>query len=119
MTVLPLVIPKRIRKKKQSVSDTNPVRGGPSLLLLGGLLGSLGDWKLRQKIKASGPRNGLTLATLLSLLDGLDDANGNSLPHITNGETTERRVLIVGLDTHGLAGDKLGNAGITGLDELG
>ena len=60
-----------------------------------------------------------TLATLLSLLDGLDDTDSNGLPHITDGETTERWVLVVALDTHGLAGDKLGNTGITRLDELG
>jgi hypothetical protein len=73
-----------------------------SLLLLGGLLGSLGD-----------------LATLLSLLDGLDDTNSNGLPHITDGEPTERGVLVIALDTHGLAGDELGNASVTRLDELG
>jgi hypothetical protein len=42
----------------------------------------------------------LTLASsLLSLLDGLDDTDGNSLPHVTNGETTKRRVFIVGFNT--------------------
>jgi len=87
---------------RKGVSDTSLVRGGADLLLLGGLLRSLGD-----------------LATLLCLVDGLNDTDGNGLPHITDGETTERRVLIVGLNTHGLAGDKLGNARITGLDELG
>ena len=61
----------------------------------------------------------LTLATLLGLLDGLDNANGNGLPHIADSETTEGRVLIVGLDTHGLARDELSNASIAGLDELG
>ena len=61
----------------------------------------------------------LTLAALLSLIDGLDDTDGNGLPHITDGETTERRVLVVGLNTHGFARDELGNASITRLDELG
>jgi hypothetical protein len=60
-----------------------------------------------------------TLATLLGLLDRLDDTDGNGLPHITNGETTERRILVVALNAHGLAGNKLGNASITRLDELG
>jgi len=45
------------------------------------------------------PGKGPTLATrLLSLVDGLDDTDGNGLSHITDGETTERRVLIVGLN---------------------
>ena len=62
----------------------------------------------------------LTLsARLVGLIDGLDDADGNRLPHVTDGETTKRGVLVVGLDTHGLARDKLGNAGIARLDELG
>ena len=62
----------------------------------------------------------LTLATrLVGLIDGLDDTNGNRLPHVTDGETTEGRVLVVGLDTHRLARDELGDAGITRLDELG
>ena len=64
-------------------------------------------------------RRVLTLATLLRLLDGLNNTDSNGLPHITDGETTEGRVLVVTLNTHGLAGDKLGNASITGLDELG
>lgn len=56
---------------------------------------------------------------LVSLVDGLDDTNGNGLPHVTDGETTEWWVFVIGLDTHWLAWDKLGNAGITRLDELG
>jgi hypothetical protein len=36
---------------------------------------------------------------LLSLVDAFDDADGNSLSHVTDGETTKRRVLIVGLNT--------------------
>ena len=62
----------------------------------------------------------LTLATgLVGLLDGLDDTDGDRLPHVTDGETTKRGVLVVGLHAHGLAGNKLGNASITRLDELG
>lgn len=62
----------------------------------------------------------LTLSTgLVSLLDGLDDTDGNGLPHVTDGETTERRVLSVGLNTHGLAGDELDDDGVARLDELG
>ena len=41
------------------------------------------------------------------------------MPHVTDGETTERGVLVVGLNTHGLAGNKLSNASITRLDGLG
>lgn len=49
----------------------------------------------------------------------LDDTDGNGLPHVTDGETTKRRILVVGLNTHGLARDELDNARITRLDELG
>ncbi len=44
-------------------------------------------------------QNSLTLASaLLGLVDGLDDSDGNGLPHVTDGETTERRVLVVRLN---------------------
>ena len=56
---------------------------------------------------------------LVGLVNALDDTDGDGLPHVTDSETTERWVFVVGLDTHGLAWDKLGNASITGLDELG
>jgi len=73
------------------------------LFLLGSLLSGLGD-----------------LSTLaIGLLDGLDDTDGNGLPHVTDGESTKRRILIVGLNTHRLAWDKLHDGGITRLDELG
>lgn len=73
------------------------------LLLLGSLLSGLGDLATR----------------LVSLVNRLDDADGNSLPHVTDSEATERRIFIVGLNTHGLRGNKLDNASITRLDELG
>jgi len=73
------------------------------LLLLDRLLRSLGDLASR----------------LVGLVDGLDDTDGNGLPHVADGETTERRVLVVGLDTHWLGGHKLDNARVTRLDELG
>ena len=38
-------------------------------------------------------------ATLLSLLNRFDDADGNSLSHVTDSETTKRRVLVVGFNT--------------------
>ena len=74
-----------------------------SLLLLGGLLSGLGD----------------LAGALLGLLDRLDDTDGDGLPHVTDGETTEWWVGVVLLNTHGLRGDELGNAGVAGLDELG
>ena len=37
-------------------------------------------------------------AGLLRLVDALDDTDGNGLPHVTDGETTERRVLVVRLN---------------------
>ena len=55
---------------------------------------------------------------LVSLDDRLDDTDSNSLPHITNGETTKGRVLVVRLNTHRLRRNQLGNASITSLDEL-
>ena len=62
----------------------------------------------------------LTLATrLLSLVDGLDDTDSDGLTHVTDGEATKRRVLVVGLNTHWLARDELDNACIAGLDKLG
>ena len=57
--------------------------------------------------------------TLSTLLHQLDDTNGNCLPHITDGETTKRRILVVALDTHRFAGYKLSYTSITRLDELG
>ena len=39
--------------------------------------------------------------------------------NIPDGETTERRVVSEGLNTHGLGGNHLDNGGVTRLDELG
>ena len=70
-------------------------------------------WTLRK-------RDQLTLATrLVGLVDALDDTDSNGLPHVTDGETTKRGVLVVRLHAHGLAGHELGNASIARLDELG
>ena len=61
-----------------------------------------------------------TLSTgLVGLVNGLDDTDSDGLPHVTDGETTERGVLVVRLNTHGLAGNKLSNASITRLNGLG
>lgn len=56
---------------------------------------------------------------LVGLVDGLDDTDSNGLPHVTDGETTKWWVFVVGLNTHWLAWNKLGNAGVARLDELG
>ena len=62
----------------------------------------------------------LTLATgLVGLVNGLDDTDSDSLPHVTDGETTKRWVGIVLLNAHGLAGHKLDDASITRLNEFG
>ena len=74
-----------------------------SRLLLTSLDSSLGD---------------LALA-LVDLLDGLDDTDGDGLTHVTDGESTKRRIIGEGLNAHGLAGNHLDDSGITRLDELG
>ena len=72
-------------------------------LLLAGLFGGFGD---------------LASASFL-LGDGLDDTDGDRLPHVTDGEATERRVVGESLDRHGLGGSHLHNGGIAVLDALG
>ena len=49
----------------------------------------------------------------------LDDAHGDGLPHVPDGEPAEGRELGEGLDTHGLGGDQLHDGGVSGLDEFG
>ena len=73
------------------------------LLLLSGLLGGLGD---------------LAGAGIL-LGNGLNDADGDRLPHVTDGEATERRVVGESLHGHGLGGSHLDDGGITVLHALG
>jgi len=84
----------------------NPVHSpevGDSLLLLGSLLGRLGN-----------------LSTFaVGLLDRLDDTDGNGLPHVSDSESSQRCVLGVSLDTHGLGRDELHHRGVTRLDKLG
>jgi hypothetical protein len=53
------------------------------------------------------------------LLDGLDDTDSDGLTHVTDGETTQRRVVGESLNAHGLGGNHLDDGGITRLDELG
>lgn len=72
-------------------------------LFLGSLDSSLGD-----------------LATLgISLDDGLDDTDSDSLSHVTDGESTKRWVVSEGFDTHRLGWNHLDDSSITRLDELG
>jgi len=71
-------------------------------LLLGGLLSGLG---------------GFTSFDLGS--GGLDDADGNGLPHVTDSEATQGREAGEGFDAHGLGRLQADDTGISGLDELG
>ena len=42
----------------------------------------------------------LTLASsLFGLIDGFDDTYSNGLSHVTDGETTERRIFVIALNT--------------------
>jgi len=90
---LPSPKPEKSRKKSSHKGN----------LFLGSLLGGLGD----------------LASTLVSLDDGLDDTDGDGLTHITDGETTEGRILSEGLNAHRLGGNHLDDSGITRLDELG
>ena len=63
---------------------------------------------------------GLGLLALSSLRGGgLDDTDSHGLPHVTDGEPSEGRVVSEGLDTHGLAGGQQDDGGVSRLDELG
>lgn len=53
------------------------------------------------------------------LLHRLDDTDSDGLTHVTDGETTQRRVVGESLNTHGLGGNHLDDGGVTRLDELG
>jgi hypothetical protein len=89
--------------EKREREERNCVSIRIRLLLLGSLFRAL--------------RNLATLA--VSLLNRLDDTDGNSLPHVTDGETTKWWVLVVALHTHWLARDELDNGSVTRLDKLG
>lgn len=71
-------------------------------LLLGSLLGGLGD-----------------LASLVGLDDRLDDTDGDGLTHVADSETTEWWVVSEGLNAHWLGWHHLDDGSITRLDELG
>jgi len=72
-------------------------------LFLGSLLGGLGN---------------LTGTSLLRLVDSLDDTDGNGDSHVSDSESTKRRVLSEGLNTHGLGRNHSDHSGITSLEEL-
>ena len=54
----------------------------------------------------------------IRLVDGLDDSDGDRLPHVTHGETSEGSVVGEGLDAEGLGGVELDDAGVSVLKEL-
>ena len=63
---------------------------------------------------------GLGLASLHGLGGGgLDDTDSHGLPHVTDSEPSQGRIVSEGLDTHGLAWGQEDNSSITRLDELG
>jgi len=53
------------------------------------------------------------------LFDLLDDTDSNGLLHVSNGESTEGRILGEDFDAHGLVGGKGDHTTVAGLDELG
>jgi hypothetical protein len=92
-----------VTKKKKARRDERRIKENSTStsLLLGSLLG-----RLRHCSKSSANtiqlecKDGrLTLASrLVGLINGLDDTDGNCLPHVTDGETTEGRIFIVRFD---------------------
>jgi len=66
-----------------------------------------------------GSRLGDLTGTSSGLLDGLDDADGDGLAHVTDGEAAQRGVVSESLNAHGLGGNHLDNGRVTRLDELG
>jgi len=58
------------------------------------------------------------LASLVGLLNILDDTDSDGLTHVTDGEASEWCVGLEGLNTHWLGWDQLGHAGIVLLHEL-
>jgi len=58
------------------------------------------------------------LTSLLTLGHSLDDTDSDGLTHVTDGETTERRVVRESLNAHGLGGDEVNDSSVTRLDSL-
>merc|ERR1719295_1360269 len=100
----PILRGKRVRVLQSSIAVTVVERRSKmSLLALASLLSGLGD---------------LAGAGIL-LGDGLDDADGHRLPHVTDGEPTERRVFGESLHAHGLGGRHFHDGGIAILHGFG
>jgi hypothetical protein len=59
------------------------------------------------------------LGGLVNLLDGLDDTDSDGLTHITDSETTKRRIVSVSFNAHRLGRNHLDDSRVTRLDELG
>lgn len=59
------------------------------------------------------------LAGLLDFDDGFDDADGNGLSHVTDGETSKGWVVGESLDAHWLGGNHLDDGSVARFDELG
>merc|ERR1719419_2048532 len=83
-------------------ADASRIVGG-LLLLLAGLLGGLGD------LSGAG----------IFLGDGLDNADSHRLPHVTDGEATERRIFGESLHGHGFGRSHLDDGCVSVLDGLG
>lgn len=54
----------------------------------------------------------------LGLVDGFDDSDSDSLPHITHSETSKRGIVSEGLDAERLGGDQLDDSSVSRLEEL-
>jgi len=53
------------------------------------------------------------------LFDLFDDTDGNGLFHVSDGESSQRRIFIEWFDAHGFAGNQDGHAAVISLDEFG
>ena len=61
-----------------------------------------------------------TSSSFLVLLGGaFNDSDGDGLFHVSDGESSQGRILSEGLNTHGLGGFKDDQSRVTVLDELG
>jgi len=59
------------------------------------------------------------LTSLVHLSNAFNNADGDGLSHISNGEAAERRIVGKCLNAHGLGGNHLDNGSVTRLDEFG
>jgi hypothetical protein len=58
------------------------------------------------------------LTGLIDLFNSLDDTDSDSLTHITDSETTKRRIISISFNTHRLGRNHLDDSGITRLNKL-